>query len=485
MPGVTVEASSPALIEKSRVAISDSAGLYKIVDLPPGTYAVTFSLAGFKSVKRTDILLEGTFTAQINADLQVGAMEETLTVTAESPTVDVITNQKTFVANREILDSIPTPVRNTPGRALLIPGTTVTPFVLGQFNLTSHGSATSDFTMAIDGLRVNNLCGSGQYSGFYMNDAAVQELSYATGSESAEIQSSGIRVNQVPKDGGNRFSGSFFAQYQGSGLQSDNRTDAMKALQANGLPLVTVAGTAYNYQVNPSFGGPLVKDKLWFYFTYKYEDAKIYVPSARFPDGSQAFRNSMGNYSAVGRLTWAASSKDKVRFYLEKQFNGEFYNGFNTLPTTTPEASTDAFGDGWVPQVKWTRAQSNRLLFDAGISYYHQPYEQNYRETVGPRDLAHLETTTNFLSVAAGNTIPPYTSMTKNYSTAASASYVTGTHAIKTGMTMGWGTNSRAFTSHAEINSMVFARRPPRTRSWCSARPSRGCSGPSRSTSST
>jgi hypothetical protein len=228
-------------------------------------------------------------------------MEETLTVTAESPTVDVITNQKTFVANREILDAIPTPVRNTPGRALLIPGTTVTPFVLGQFNLTSHGSATSDFTMAIDGLRVNNLCGSGQFSGFYMNDAAVQELSYATGSESAEIQSSGIRVNQVPKDGGNRFSGSFFAQYQGSGLQSDNRTDAMKALQANGLPLVTVAGTAYNYQVNPSFGGPLVKDKLWFYFTYKYEDAKIYVPSARFPDGSQAFRNSMGNYS--GRRT--------------------------------------------------------------------------------------------------------------------------------------------------------------------------------------
>src|SRR5262245_7680485 len=128
MPGVTVEASSPALIEKSRVAISDSAGQYKIVDLPPGTYAVTFSLAGFKSVKRGDILLEGTFTAQINADLQVGAMEEQLTVTAESPTVDVITNQKTFVANREILDSIPTTVRNTRGREVLIPGTPVTPF---------------------------------------------------------------------------------------------------------------------------------------------------------------------------------------------------------------------------------------------------------------------------------------------------------------------------------------------------------------------
>src|SRR2546422_3542046 len=156
LPGVTVEASSPALIERTRSVVTDAAGQYKIVDLSPGTYTVAFTLAGFKSVKRTDVLLEGIFTAQVNTELQVGAVEETLTVTAQTPTVDVINTQKSFVANREILDSIPVVARNTPGRALLIPGTTVVPFVLGQFNLTSHGSATSDFTMAIDGLRVNN-----------------------------------------------------------------------------------------------------------------------------------------------------------------------------------------------------------------------------------------------------------------------------------------------------------------------------------------
>src|SRR5205823_5114339 len=80
-----------------------------------------------------------------------------------------INTQKSFVINRDALDAIPTTRRDTTARALLIPGTTVTPFVLGQYNMTSHGSSTSDFTMAIDGLRVNNLCGSGQYSGFYMN----------------------------------------------------------------------------------------------------------------------------------------------------------------------------------------------------------------------------------------------------------------------------------------------------------------------------
>jgi hypothetical protein len=449
LPGVTVEASSPALIEKTRTVVTDTAGQYKIVDLSPGTYQVSFTLAGFKTVKRTDIILEGTFTAQVSVDLQIGQMEETLTVTGASPVVDVINNTASFVANREILDAIPTTDRNTVSRALLIPGTTVTPFVLGQFNLTSHGSSTSDFTIAIDGLRVNNLCGSGQYSGFYMNDASVQELTYSTGSESAEIQSSGIRVNSVPKDGGNKFSGSFFVQGRGSSLQSDNRSDAVKAA---GL---TLAGTAYNYQINPSFGGPIAKDKVWFYFTYKYEDGKIYVPSARFADGSPAYRNLMGNYSGVGRITWAASSKDKVRLYIEKQFNGEFFNGFNTYAVTTPEASTDAWGRGWIPQVRWTRAQSNKLLLEAGLAYYTQPYEQNCSAIAPAGALPHLNGSTGLLTGRCGYLIPEYSSTTENYSSMASASYITGSHAMKFGMTDGWGKNSRTFAPKANINTLI------------------------------
>ena len=370
---------------------------------------------------------------------------------------DVSNNTAQFVVDRDTLDQIPTPIRNTPSRALLLPGTSVTPFVLGQYNMSVHGSSTADMVIAVDGMRVANLCGSGQFSGFYMNDAAIEEVTFTTGAESAEMQNGGLRINSTPKDGGNRYSGTFFAYGAGSGMQGDNRTDAMKS----GPAAIPQPGIAYLWQINPSFGGPLKKDKLWFYLTYKYEDNKTYVASSKFADGSTAFRQSMGNYSGIGRVTWQASQKDKLRFYIEKQFNGEFYNGFNTLPTTTPEASTDAFGDGWVPQLKWTRAHSNKLLLDAGVSYYYQPYEQNYKDTVGPRDLGHLETTTNRLTVAAGNTIPPYTSWTKNYTTAASASYVTGSHAIKTGMTMGWGTNSRTFTSNAQINTLVFAGGAP------------------------
>jgi Carboxypeptidase regulatory-like domain len=461
MPGVTVEASSPALIEKVRTVVSDSSGQYKIIDLSPGTYEVTFTLPGFKVYKRGGIVLEGNFTAQINAELSVGAVEETITITAETPTVDTIGTQKSFVINREVLDAIPTSRRDTTARALLIPGTTVTPFVLGQYNITSHGSSTADFTMAIDGLRVNNLCGSGQYSGFYMNDAAIQELTYLTGSQSAEIQSSGIRVNQVPKDGGNKFSGSLFVYGQGSGLQADNRTDAMKAIQANGQPLIAIAGTAYDWQINPAFGGPIMKDKIWFFFTYKYQDNKFYVPSAKFPDGSQAYRNSEGNYSGVGRVTWQVTDKDKVRVYIEKQFNGEYYNGFNTYAVSTPEASSDAYGRGWIPQARWTRAQSNKLLFEAGIANYNQTYEQLCSRTnTNPLLLPKLNFSTGLLSGACGYTIPAYGSTTDDYNILANASYVTGSHAMKFGFTDLWGQNSRTFQPRADLDTLITLNIP-------------------------
>jgi hypothetical protein len=450
LPGVTVEASSTALIEKARTAVTDTSGQYRIVDLPPGTYDVVFSLSGFRSIRREGIVLQGSFNALVNGDLQVGALEETITVTGESPIVDVVNNRSQFVANREILDAIPTPIRNTPLRALLLPGTAVTPFVLGQYTMSVHGSNSSDTVIAVDGMRVNNLCGSGQFSGFYMNDAAIEEVTFTTGAESAEMQSGGLRINSTPKDGGNTFSGTFFAYGAGSSLQADNRSDAV--LAAN-VPLPEIA---YTYQINPSFGGPILRNRLWFYFSYKYEDNKTYVASSRFADGTPAFRQSMGSYTGVGRLTWQASDRDKIRFYIDRQFNGEFYNGFNTLPNTTPEASTDAFGRGWVTQLKWSQTTTDKLLLEGGLTYYNQPYEQNYRSEVGLFDLPRLEQTTGRLSVAAGNTIPPYTSWTKSYSGMASASYITGAHAFKTGMTMQWGTNSRTFSSNAQINTLVF-----------------------------
>ena len=273
--------------------------------------------------------------------------------------------------------------------------------------------------IAIDGMRVNNLCGSGPVQRVLQNDGRSKR-SRSRPAPSPRKCRTALAHQQHAERRRQPLLRHLFptAPAAVTGRQPTRRDDS-------GPTAIPQPGIAYTWQVNPSFGGPLKRDKLWFYLTYKYEDNKTYVASSAFADGTRAYRQAMGNYSGVGRVTWQASRRDKLRFYLEKQFNGEFYNGFNTLPTTTPEASTDAFGRGWVPQVKWTQVTSDKLLLEAGITYYNQPYEQNYTAAVGPLDLPRLEQTTNRLSVAAGNTIPPYTSWTKSYSSMASANYIT------------------------------------------------------------
>jgi hypothetical protein len=124
LPGVTVEASSPALIEKVRTAVTDGAGRFSIVDLRPGTYAVTFTLPGFSIIKREGIVLSGTFDAQVNTELRVGALEETITVSGASPVVDVKNNITQVVLTKEQIEILPG-TRTLKGRSALIPGVVI------------------------------------------------------------------------------------------------------------------------------------------------------------------------------------------------------------------------------------------------------------------------------------------------------------------------------------------------------------------------
>src|SRR5438270_3006186 len=139
LPGVTVEASSPALIEKVRSAVTDGSGQYKITTLRPGTYTVTFTLPGFSVVKRENVELTSDFTASINADLKVGALEETITVSAESPVVDTQSITTRTVMTREVMDAIPTG-RNIQAVGIMIPGTTIAQGVGGALSREDGGS---------------------------------------------------------------------------------------------------------------------------------------------------------------------------------------------------------------------------------------------------------------------------------------------------------------------------------------------------------
>ena len=184
IPGVTVEAASPALIEKVRSVVTDGAGRYSIEELRPGTYTVTFTLPGFSTVNREGLELPSNFTSTVNAEMKVGAVEEALTVTGASPVVDVQNNQKTQVMSRDVLDAVPS-AKTIQSLGQLIVGVQLTsPDVGGsramqQTYFVVHGVGAAGANVTVDGLPTNGLMGDGAVQAYH-NEAMAQEIVFLT-----------------------------------------------------------------------------------------------------------------------------------------------------------------------------------------------------------------------------------------------------------------------------------------------------------------
>ena len=231
LPGVTVEASSPALIEKVRSVVTDSSGQYRIVDLRPGTYSVTFTLTGFSTVKRDGVELTGFGTITVNADLTVGALEETITVSGETPVVDVQNATRQAVLDGELVAIAPA-ARSWNGIMLLMPGVTGDPNTM-QLNPSMilfgiHGGPPQEGRLQVDGMNVGASRGGAGVSGYTVDTGNVQEVTFATSGGLGEAETGGPYMNIIPKSGGNVFSGSFVAMYTGESLQSSNYTQALR-----------------------------------------------------------------------------------------------------------------------------------------------------------------------------------------------------------------------------------------------------------------
>ena len=273
LPGATVEAASPALIERTRSAVTDGNGQYKIVDLRPGSYVVTFTLSGFSTIKRDGIEIVGGATVTVNADLKVGAVEETITVSGEAPTVDVqnATGQKAFT--HEVIDNIPSS-RNVGGIGNMLLG--VTSSLTGQdvggsnsaaFTLALHGVA--DQRVMVNGANTGSLQ-NGQVGQNIPNTATAQEVTFDFGAVSAELPTGGVRVNFIPRDGGNTFKGFAFGAFTNHSLQGNDLT---QELQNRGLTAAT--STKENADLSGGFGGPIVKDKFWFFGTARRRGGRL------------------------------------------------------------------------------------------------------------------------------------------------------------------------------------------------------------------
>lgn len=468
LPGVTVEAASPALIEKVRSVVTDGQGVYKIVDLRPGVYTVTFTLPGFSSVKREGIELTAAFTANVNAELKVGAVTETITVSGETPIVDVQNVLQKTTASREVMDALPTD-RNFVSFAAMQPGVFVTGVsqnVGGSIpetgmNLVVHGSRAADSLIMVDGMPIINGSGQGglQY-GNYLNNAMAQEITFQTDGHNAEFERASVYSNFIPKEGSNQFRFFFVTRYTNESLESTN-------LDQNQFNQGLKSGSRINkiWDLNPNAGGPIIKDRLWMFAGYRhwgtyntvagsFKDADFtelfYKPSTEqnlFPVWHQ---------SASTRLTAQPSQKNKVNLYYDWQytfFGNCFVPSYLTAISACPQYKNVP---QYIVQGSWSSPVSNKLLLEAGATLTAQDFH-GYRQDGVPATQFSIN---DPLAVGLPQTWGSSTAYGANRSDQsnyrASASYVTGTHTIKVGMTL---MHQWRFTTQEPNNSVSLALR--------------------------
>jgi hypothetical protein len=499
MPGVTVEASSPALIEKTRTAITDADGRYSIIDLRPGTYSVTFSLVGFATVKREGVELTGGFTAAINADLKVGGLEESITVSGQSPLIDTQSVQQRKSLTSDLIDQIPTG-RSFQSLSVLVPGVTIA--LANQDvggtggeryqTLSIHGSRPDQMPLVMNGMPYNNMnnTGGGYNTTLVQNTGTVQEMTITTSALSAEWRSSGVLSNTIPKEGANVFKGYFFGNFSNGSLQSDNLTDDL--IKAG---LLRVNSVKKVWDVNPAMGGPLVQDKLWFYGGFRHSGAQNYIAGMYKnlrPTAPQYCNSTAGcsygdanhpttlvpnsqdlNEPGVGgdtwtrgetlNLTWQATQRNKITLY--GHFNQRLVDCNNCSGTTSPEAGIYfTHRPEYILQATWSNPYTNKVLFEGGFTFYNERWlfgpQPDVANGYGPESV--ISKTESALGVTYGANNVFTTAYNHQYNMRAAMNYVTGSHAFKFGMTDMWGTRQYTYDTN-QAQAWTFSRGIPTT----------------------
>ena len=492
LPGVTVEATSPVLIEKVRTATTDDTGRFSIPDLRPGTYKVTFSLTGFRTIVRDGVELAGTAVITVNADMAVGGVQETITVSGDTPVVDLQSTTRQAVMDQEIVSAVPS--SRTPFTVgVLIPGVRKGAFT-GQdvggsvvqevASLEANGGRTSDQRMMVNGVALSSMIAGGWGGGAVPNATGTAEFAIDVSAVDAQAATGGVRINFIPRDGGNRFSGTIFGSYADGSWASDNFTGT--DVQKRGLP---VPGTIKaNGDFNPGFGGPIKRDKLWFFLSGRSLFADNYVASTFFnanankpdrfdyvPTTNQAILHQEQTiYQA--RLTWQASPKHKFGMTYDQENFCACTTGIGPGiggVITSPEAGNDRrFPLQRFVTVDWSTPVSNKLLVEASGIHRVERWGGMDPQVGKVGNIDHLEpgmiSVTDSLSPVTGTGLTYRAAQTYNNSWnwnihyRAAVSYITGSHTFKVGFNNAYGHHENTtYSSPAAPYSYGFTSMVP------------------------
>ena len=452
LPGVTVEAASPALIEKVRSVTTGGSGQYTIVNLPPGVYTVSFTLPGFSTVKREALQVSVNFTSNVDAEMRVGAVEETITVTGESPVVDLQSASTTRQVTDVVFKELPSG-GSWVQLAALMPAVKASNVdvggVLGDQTgamVSANGSRPADGVSMIDGLRIGNMYISSNLTNMSLSPLLFEQVDVQLSGQQAETGTNGVIMNAIPKAGGNRFSGSALANGSGPSLQGDNIT---ARLNARGL-----AGASSTlkklYDINGAVGGPIKQDKVWFFVTSRYFTNEYFLAGRFFPvdptavqrqnDTSRQGYAGTYTYDNNGRITWGINEKQKISGWYAYQYKVDPWWQLQNA-NGSPEFARITTWNTQLSTTKWTYTATNRLLFEAGVAAGASPdtillntdtvATCPSQGALAPRCIAIVNQTAGYSYRAPTNF--DFDDRLPSQSYNVSASYVTGSHSVKVG----------------------------------------------------
>ncbi len=463
VPGADVEITSPAMIEGRRSTKTGGNGEYRFVDLRPGMYTVVVKQQGFETLKQENVNVGASFTVTVNAQLTLGQAAQEVTVDAAPPMVDVQNSLAEKEMDRATLDTIPTG-RDPFAVGQTIPGvTTSTPDVGGasgmqQATLQVHGSAANDNVFVVDGMMIQHTGFSGNQTGFYYNDSMMQSITYLTSSLPAESPVGGIQFSMIPKDGGNEFHGSVFGTGATSGMQSDNSNDS---LVAAGLKARNHIDTIYD--LNAALGGPIVKNKLWFFSTFRRWGANNFLANTFTPTGAQAIDDNRLT-DIAGRLTYQLNSKNKVTVSYDRGFKFRGHRPNNLIGASFSDPLADVVQKSWLnymAQAHWFSTVTQRLLVDVGATYMPVYYNLGFEPGVAPGTISQYDQGTSTIlkiSPRADTDRGAYQSYVAN------AAYVTGAHNLKTGLQTRLGYWQESFAMNGDMLQVLTNGAPTAVR---------------------
>lgn len=448
--GATVEVSGPELIGAPRKTTTGADGRYRIVELRPGSYTITFTAAGFRTLKREGVDLAASFSATIDGTLQPGEAQEQVTVTMAAPLVDVQDSQTETVIDRKQLDTMPTG-HDIFAVGQLIPGvTTSTPDVGGtsgmqQPTLQVHGSSGNDNVFMVDGMWIQHVAFSGNQTGAYFNDNTMQDIVYTTSTLPAEAPIGGIQINMIPKEGGNQFHGAIFGTGATQALESNNLS---QSLVNQGMVIQNRVDTIYD--INPGVGGPILKDRLWFYSSFRRWGANNYLGNTFLPDGTQGKDDNRLTDIAL-RLTGQLSKNQRLTVSYDRGFKFRGHRPNNMIGTQISGPEADVVQKTWmnyIAQAKYTYTPTSKMVIEAGMTLMPVNYNLGIEPGVVPGTIALYDIGKSIITRSSPRFDNDRGTMN---SYMGAVTYVSGSHTLKAGTQMRTGYFQEAFVVPGDI----------------------------------